>query len=72
MQASGLSNLILNYGPHQGKTLHQLAQEAPEALQALAVEARTPEVRLAARRLVEYLGLHRTPRRHPPPRGRRP
>jgi hypothetical protein len=68
-QASGAPNLVLNYGPHQGKTLHQLALEEPEALKALAVDAHTPEVRLAARQVVQHLGLHRL---RPPGRTRRP
>ena len=70
--ASGVPNLVLHAGERRGTTLHHLAQVDPEYLKTLACEARTPAIRLAAKRLVEYLGLNQQRRRNPPPRGRRP
>ena len=70
--ARGVPNLVILFGEHRGTTLHQLAQVDPESLKRLACEARTPEIRLAAKRLVEHLGLNVERRRRLPPRGRRP
>ena len=69
--AHGVPNPVLGFGPHQGKHLHELAQADPEYLTGLMTSARTPELRLAARKLVEYLGLNRRPLPLQP-RGRRP
>ncbi|HET7769622.1 MAG TPA: hypothetical protein VFN74_12670 [Chloroflexota bacterium] len=69
--AHGVPNPMITFGQYQGKYLHQLAQEDPEYLKWLMTGAKTPEMRMAAQKLVEYLGLSRPPRRVPP-RGRRP
>jgi hypothetical protein len=56
------SDLILQFGPHKGCTLAQVAMHHPEYIRELVRRARRPEVRAAAGRLVEALdaaGEHR-------------
>ena len=49
------SGLILQFGPHRGTSLAQVALHHPDYVRQLVTEARRPEVRAAAGRLVEAL-----------------
>jgi hypothetical protein len=49
------SDLILQFGPHKGNTLAQVAMHDPDYVRQLVVRAQRPEVRAAAGRLVEAL-----------------
>jgi hypothetical protein len=49
------SSLILQFGPFKGTTLAQVAMGHPEYLRDLVFSARRPEVRVAARQIVEAL-----------------
>jgi hypothetical protein len=46
------SGLILQFGPHKGSTLAQVAMHDPDYVRQLVVRAQRPEVRTAAGRLV--------------------
>jgi hypothetical protein len=48
-------DLILQFGPHKGSTLAQVAMSNPEYIRQLMRGAQRPEVRAAARRLVQAL-----------------
>jgi hypothetical protein len=61
-------DLILQFGPHKGEMLSQVAMHHPEYIRELVTRAQRPEVRAAAGRLVEALDAadehkRRTPRR---------
>jgi hypothetical protein len=47
--------LILNFGPHKGDTLAQVAVHDPDYVRQLVIRAQRPEVRAAAGRLVEAI-----------------
>jgi hypothetical protein len=67
------SDLILQFGPHRGSTLAQVAISNPEYIRELMTHARRPEVRAAAGRLVQALDAaaeHRPKSRGPARRGR--
>jgi hypothetical protein len=64
--AGDTARLVLAFGPHAGETLVQVAQADPSYLHTLALSARRPDVRVAARRMLTALP---TPSRKPP-RGR--
>jgi hypothetical protein len=49
------SDLILQFGPHKGATLAQVAMSNPEYIRQLMTKAKRPEVRAAAGRLVRAL-----------------
>jgi hypothetical protein len=49
------SGLILQFGPHKGNTLAQVAIHDPDYVRQLVVRAQRPEVRAAAGRLVEAI-----------------
>jgi hypothetical protein len=49
------SDLILQFGPHKGSTLAQVAMSNPEYIRELMTKAQRPEVRAAAGRLVQAL-----------------
>jgi hypothetical protein len=49
------SRLILQFGPHKGSTLAQVAMSDPDYVRQLVNRAQRPEVRAAAGRLVEAL-----------------
>jgi hypothetical protein len=49
------SDLILQFGPHKGSTLAQVAMSNPEYIRQLMRAAQRPEVRAAAGRLVQAL-----------------
>jgi hypothetical protein len=49
------SGLILNFGPHKGDTLAQVAMHDPDYVRQLVNRAQRPEVRAAAGRLVEAI-----------------
>jgi hypothetical protein len=49
------SGLILQFGPHKGNTLAQVAMHDPDYLRQLVVRAQRPEVRAAASRLVDAI-----------------
>jgi hypothetical protein len=51
----GVSDLILQFGPHKGSPLAQVAMHDPDYVRQLVVRAQRPEVRTAAGRLVEAL-----------------
>jgi hypothetical protein len=61
--AGDTARLVLAFGPHAGETLGQVAQADPSYLRTLALSARRPDVRAAARHIVSLL---------PEPRRRRP
>ena len=48
-------DLILQFGPYKGTTLAQVAMHHPEYIRQLVTQAQRPEVRAAARRLVDAL-----------------
>jgi hypothetical protein len=61
------SGLILQFGPHKGEKLGQVAVSNPEYIRQLVIRAQRPEVRAAATRLVEAIDAaaehkRRTPR----------
>jgi hypothetical protein len=49
------SDLIVQFGPHKGSTLAQVAMSNPEYIRELMTRAQRPEVRAAAGRLVQAL-----------------
>jgi hypothetical protein len=49
------SGLILQFGPHKGEKLGQVAASNPEYIRQLVIRAQRPEVRAAAARLVEAI-----------------
>jgi hypothetical protein len=49
------SGLILNFGPHKGDTLAQVAMHDPDYVRQLFNRAQRPEVRPAAGRLIEAI-----------------
>jgi hypothetical protein len=49
------SGLILQFGPHKGERLGQVAVSNPEYVRQLVIRAQWPEVRAAAARLVEAI-----------------
>jgi hypothetical protein len=49
------SGLILNFGPHKGDTLAQVAIHDPDYVRQLVIRAQRPEVRAAAGRLVDAI-----------------
>ncbi|MBV9546591.1 MAG: hypothetical protein JOY61_19650 [Chloroflexi bacterium] len=49
------SDLILQFGPHKGSTLAQVAMADPDYIRQLMRGAQRPEVRAAASRLVRAL-----------------
>jgi hypothetical protein len=59
------SDLILQFGPHKGSTLAQVAMHHPEYIRQLMRGAQRPEVRAAAGRLVEALDAAGEHRRRP-------
>ncbi len=54
-EMSDASSLILQFGPHKGATLAQVAMNNPEYVRQLVTRAERPEVRAAAVRLVAAL-----------------
>ena len=50
-----VASLVLQFGPHKGSTLAQVARTDPEYLRQLVRGAQRPEVRAAAQRLVTVL-----------------
>ncbi len=69
------SDLILQFGPHKGLTLAQVAMGDPDYIRHLVSRAQRPEVRAAAGRLVQALDAAaehkpRTTRPTSPRRGR--
>ena len=67
------SDLILQFGPHKGSTLAQVAMSNPEYIRQLMRSAQRPEVRAAAGRLVQALDAaaeHRPKTRGSARRGR--
>jgi hypothetical protein len=66
--AGDAARLVLQFGPHKGATLAQVAQRDPAYLRQLALEAQRPAVRVAATQLLLVLeaaepkGRRRTPR----------
>jgi hypothetical protein len=69
-------DLILQFGPHKGSTLSQVAMHHPDYIRQLVTRAQRPEVRAAAGRLVEALDAaaehKRRPTRTAARRGRAP
>jgi hypothetical protein len=66
-------DLILQFGPHKGSTLAQVAISNPEYIRQLMRGAQRPEVRAAAGRLVQALDAaadHKPKTRSPTRRGR--
>ena len=61
------SDLILQFGPHKGSTLAQVAMSNPEYIRELTTGAKRPEVRAAAGRLVQALDA--AAEHKPKPRG---
>jgi hypothetical protein len=55
--AGDAARLILQFGPHRGATLGQVAQTDPAYLRELALKAQRPTVRVAALKLVAALEL---------------
>jgi hypothetical protein len=53
--AGETARLVLAFGPHAGETLGQVAQADPAYLRTLALSARRPDVRAAARHIVALL-----------------
>jgi hypothetical protein len=49
------SGLILQFGPHKGENLGQVAVRNPEYIRQLVIRAQRPEVRAAAARLIEAI-----------------
>jgi hypothetical protein len=49
------SGLILQFGPHKGETMGQVAVSDPDYIRQLIFRAQRPEVRAAACRIVEAL-----------------
>jgi hypothetical protein len=49
------SGLILQFGPHKGETMGQVAVSDPDYIRKLIFRAQRPEVRAAACRIVEAL-----------------
>jgi len=68
------SELILQFGPHIGSTLAQVAISNPEYIRELMTRAQRPEVRAAAGRLVQALdaAAEHTPKPRSAPRRGRP
>jgi hypothetical protein len=61
--AGETARLVLAFGPHAGETLGQVAQADPSYLRTLALSARRPDVRAAARHIVSLLPDARRRRR---------
>ena len=53
--AGETARLVLAFGPHAGETLGQVAQTDATYLRTLALSARRPDVRAAARHMVSLL-----------------
>jgi hypothetical protein len=69
------SDLILQFGPHKGSTLAQVALSNPEYIRQLMRGAQRPEVRAAAGRLVQAMDAaaeHKPKTRTSARRGRAP
>ena len=67
------SGLILQFGPHKGNTLVQVAMHDPDYVRQLVVRAQRPDVRAAAGRLVEAIeAAAEQKRRTTRPSSRRP
>jgi hypothetical protein len=49
------SSLLLQFGPHKGESLAQVAMNDPDYVRQLVIRAQRPEVRAAAGRLVEAM-----------------
>jgi hypothetical protein len=49
------SGLILQFGPHKGEKLGQVAASNPDYIRQLVIRAQRPEVRAAAARLIEAI-----------------
>jgi hypothetical protein len=49
------SGLILQFGPHKGEKLGQVAVSNPEYIRQLVIRAQRPEMRAAAARLIEAI-----------------
>jgi len=62
------ADLILQFGPHMGMTLGQVAVHHPDYIRELASRAQRPAVRVAAARIVEALDAA-APARGRTPRG---
>jgi hypothetical protein len=60
------TDLILQFGPHRGTTLGQVAVHHPDYIRELASRAQRPAVRAAAARIVEALDTTAPPRRRTP------
>ena len=56
-------DLILQFGPHKGTTLAQLAVHHPDYIRELLTHAQRPAVRAAAARIVEALEASAPPKR---------
>jgi hypothetical protein len=56
-------DLILQFGPHKGTTLAQVAVHHPDYIRELVTHAQRPAVRAAAARIVEALDASAPPRR---------
>ena len=64
--------LVLQFGPHKGATLAQVARRDPAYIRELALKAQRPEVRVAAAKLVAVLeATEAKPRRRPGSRSTR-
>jgi hypothetical protein len=50
-----VSGLILQFGPHKGENMGQVAVSDPDYIRKLIFRAQRPEVRAAACRIVEAL-----------------
>ena len=59
------SGLILQFGPHKGDTLAQVAMHDPDYVRQLVVRAQRPEVRAAAGRLVDAIDAAAEHKRRP-------
>jgi hypothetical protein len=53
--AGETARLVLAFGPHAGESLGQVAQADPGYLRTLALSARRPDVRAAARHIISLL-----------------
>ena len=49
------SSLLLQFGPHKGETLAQVAMNDPDYVRQLVIGAQRPQARAAAGRLVEAM-----------------
>jgi hypothetical protein len=70
--AGDAARLILQFGPHRGATLGQVAQSDPTYLRELALKAQRPTVRVAALKLVASLELFEQQQKRTGKRSSRP